>query len=69
MMALKYYQTYKEIAPANVLTEFVNNTVAKLNEDEPVRGDGQPYWELELVTLISADELLYTFVCWSEAHF
>lgn len=65
MKALKYHCERLGITSANTLTEFVNNTQARLNDDQPVQGNAQPYWELS-DTVFMGDELLFIFACWED---
>lgn len=65
-MRVTSYKVEKfQMVPDNILTERINNTIARLNDDEPVRNGFQPYWELDQFRPMEATQEIYlTFSRW-----
>ena len=49
----------------NTITEFLNNTLARLNEDEaPVVNDQETHWELDS-QFVAGDYICFVFAQWT----
>jgi hypothetical protein len=48
------------------ITEFINNTLARLNEDEaPVMNDMETHWELDSQFIGLNDTIFFVFALWT----
>jgi hypothetical protein len=65
MKPIKYRVASTDQLDDNTLTEFVNNTLARLNEDEaPVVNDMETHWELDS-HFMAGNHVCFVFALWT----
>lgn len=65
MKPIKYRIASTDQLDDNTLTEFINNTLARLNEDEaPVMNDMETHWELDS-QFFAGNHVCFVFALWT----